>query len=486
MYAYPFAGFILPDSNATAGTALEYHIPQNLDPQSQPGLQLSTSFSPETANAWLRFDASALTLTGIPEQPGVITVKILATYVSGNANVTLTNSFLLHVNPRPGHHRRRYALVASILGLFMILVILCSVFMCYRYRRRNGRQVNDFDIHQRPSFSLGKEPTNSDESLDLKSKRYESYSPEPGLTAVAASSLSLAPTLEVEEASQLDASGIRLVSKFKSVISPASPTPSWDGRPRRLTLLDQIDGLSQPITASGHNRQPAITFSNSESLDYLRSISQRSIATSTSVSPAKRSASSPGSRPRFTRPRSINSAYSSLASWESESTWFAQRRRRPPSPCWRRKDFCPPDPNYTFADFLREEKEQEEKERREREGNLGWGKRSRGTLTLEGEEATEWGEKMGSMTLSGELYKETTPAPPLAHSTLSLAASSSGTLERLFGTAPIARPSTSKSSFLGSTITRSDLRTTTTMSSHALQLMESPTIDAIVSFSNDA
>ena len=54
------------------------------------------------------------------------------------------------------------------------------------------------------------------------------------------------------------------------------------------------------------------------------------------------------------RTRSINSAYDSIPSWDSESTWAAERRRRPPSPAWRRGDLQPRVDGYTFFDYLEE------------------------------------------------------------------------------------------------------------------------------------
>jgi hypothetical protein len=54
------------------------------------------------------------------------------------------------------------------------------------------------------------------------------------------------------------------------------------------------------------------------------------------------------------RTRSINSAYDSIPSWDSESTWAAERRRRPPSPAWRRGDLQPCVDGYTFFDYLEE------------------------------------------------------------------------------------------------------------------------------------
>jgi hypothetical protein len=49
------------------------------------------------------------------------------------------------------------------------------------------------------------------------------------------------------------------------------------------------------------------------------------------------------------RARSVNSAYDSLPSWDSESTWHYERRRRPPSPAWRRGDV---DRGTTLYDVL--------------------------------------------------------------------------------------------------------------------------------------
>lgn len=52
------------------------------------------------------------------------------------------------------------------------------------------------------------------------------------------------------------------------------------------------------------------------------------------------------------RRRSVNSAYDSLPSFDSESTWAYERRRRPPSPTWRRDDVYR---GYTLYDQLKEE-----------------------------------------------------------------------------------------------------------------------------------
>jgi len=52
------------------------------------------------------------------------------------------------------------------------------------------------------------------------------------------------------------------------------------------------------------------------------------------------------------RTRSVNSAYDSLPSWDSESTWHYERRRRPPSPAWRRGDV---DRGTTLYDVLHQE-----------------------------------------------------------------------------------------------------------------------------------
>jgi len=52
------------------------------------------------------------------------------------------------------------------------------------------------------------------------------------------------------------------------------------------------------------------------------------------------------------RARSVNSAYDSLPSWDSESTWHYERRRRPPSPAWRRGDV---DRGTTLYDVLHKE-----------------------------------------------------------------------------------------------------------------------------------
>lgn len=49
------------------------------------------------------------------------------------------------------------------------------------------------------------------------------------------------------------------------------------------------------------------------------------------------------------RARSVNSAYDSLPSWDSESTWHIERRCRPPSPAWRRDDV---DKGATLYDVL--------------------------------------------------------------------------------------------------------------------------------------
>lgn len=50
--------------------------------------------------------------------------------------------------------------------------------------------------------------------------------------------------------------------------------------------------------------------------------------------------------------RSVNSAYDSLPSWDSESTWHYERRRRPPSPAWQRDDV---DRGTTLYDVLHEQ-----------------------------------------------------------------------------------------------------------------------------------
>jgi hypothetical protein len=52
------------------------------------------------------------------------------------------------------------------------------------------------------------------------------------------------------------------------------------------------------------------------------------------------------------RARSVNSAYDSLPSWDSESTWHYERRRRPPSPAWRRDDI---DRGATLYDVLHDD-----------------------------------------------------------------------------------------------------------------------------------
>lgn len=59
------------------------------------------------------------------------------------------------------------------------------------------------------------------------------------------------------------------------------------------------------------------------------------------------------------RRRSVNSAYDSLPSFDSESTWAYERRRRPPSPAWRRDDVYR---GYTLYDQLKEEEKVKVKE----------------------------------------------------------------------------------------------------------------------------
>jgi hypothetical protein len=57
----------------------------------------------------------------------------------------------------------------------------------------------------------------------------------------------------------------------------------------------------------------------------------------------------------WTRSPSVNSAWSSYDSWESESTYTYHRRRSSPVHVWRRSDFAPPRPNYTYIEYMKEE-----------------------------------------------------------------------------------------------------------------------------------
>ncbi|KAF8311695.1 hypothetical protein DL93DRAFT_2082871, partial [Clavulina sp. PMI_390] len=58
------------------------------------------------------------------------------------------------------------------------------------------------------------------------------------------------------------------------------------------------------------------------------------------------------SQSQDTETRSVNSEYDSLPSWDSESTWHYERRRRPPSPVWRRDDV---EKDITLWDKMHEE-----------------------------------------------------------------------------------------------------------------------------------
>ena len=106
-------------------------------------------------------------------------------------------------------------------------------------------------------------------------------------------------------------------------ISNHSPSP--------VISIDYIDRRSTKDRAL-QTRSPDMNGMPSFDYGFLMSPDPAHLADGTSSDPAE-----PLER-NTPRARSVNSAYDSLPSWDSESTWLYERRRRPPSPAWRRDE----------------------------------------------------------------------------------------------------------------------------------------------------
>ncbi|KDQ15940.1 hypothetical protein BOTBODRAFT_173600 [Botryobasidium botryosum FD-172 SS1] len=337
-HPYPFRAFTLPDTFVDPGAPVLVDIsPYIAIPLEY--VQVHYEFEPKAAELWLFFNSTSLSFQG--QVPNISQITIVTIWAN-DTRTGLTSSaqwlIVIASSPTttpfaapalPSHSGKPHpivAIVASILGGVAILAIAIVVIF---YRRRASKRADApvaLPVQAENAQSLSSFDGPEDEKKAIPTLISQGTLPSLG-------SASEANPYQSFRIKVVDTGGAASRTHAESASVPALQSVG----PHRLgmfSIFDQLDAAAPP---------PRILTPNSEPRQALPSIETRS---------------SSGSGPHFSvsvpafarldpsletasmtlalhRPRSVNSAYSSLASWETESTWFADRRRRPPSPCWR-------------------------------------------------------------------------------------------------------------------------------------------------------
>lgn len=354
---YPFAHSTLPNVSVSLGETFAFTFTNCTNANASEVIDYALSV-PDLD--WLHVDQAGLSIRGtVPLQPmnlGPLNLTIIATT---STNFTISSTFYMHIaqadhsSTTVPSFRQKIHIWITLLIILPLIVTGSCVFFCWRYRlRRHVTKTTDGieAVLPLPSISYD-DPKPVDESL-FRGSYISSLGPEASIHE--RTSFETKPSVG---ASSLLSFSIRHVdspnmSRPRSVldISPTFTLPivaEGDELPSNLKTAPSTSMAQMPSMNFGfllspdpnmHTPKSASVKCSTRSEDDLAASQARLGAHNTS--------------PLSTEVRSVNSAYDSLPSWDSESTWHYERRRRPPSPAWRRDDV---ERKVTLWDKMREE-----------------------------------------------------------------------------------------------------------------------------------
>lgn len=355
---YPFANSNLPNVSASLGETFAFAFINCTN--ANGGELLDYALSVPDLD-WLLVDQAGLSIHGtVPLDTmtnlGPLNLTIIAT---SSTNFTISSTFYMHIaqddhsSTTIPYFRQKMHVWITLLIILPLVVTVSCLFFCWRcrLRRRAPKTTSGIEaVLPLPSVSDGDSKL-VDESFDRNSY-LSSLGPETSIHEV--KSFATKPSIG---ASSLLNFSIRRVDSSNI--------------PRQQSILDISPTFTLPIVAEGDESPPSLKIAPSTNMAQMPSMNfgfllspdpnmhtpnldsaHCSIRGENDLvaSPARLGAYN--TSPLSTEVRSVNSAYDSLPSWDSESTWHYERRRRPPSPAWRRDDV---ERKMTLWDKMREE-----------------------------------------------------------------------------------------------------------------------------------
>jgi hypothetical protein len=346
----PFISFSLP--NLTVYPGIQFNV--SYAHFIRPGAD-STAFAVTLSRplVWLHSNPQSLEFYGLPPSTAT-TGETLVNAISDNGtDISSHTTFLLAIDDihrpvnafpqssstfwSPPMHR---GLIAAIVLLPLLLTIIASL-VIRRYTRSFRRRV--FVGHAR---GRSRRKSIEVEGFDFEKGGSGAIIP-PRIDAPQSARVISATWKDSMPRTSVDISN--QVRRVRLVTVPASGSP-----PEHLPIYDQTTPMSKyrpaeaPSIVVGMADFPSMSFTT-----YFRSPQTPGLLQSEGEPDHLNNLDVHQASPHSST-RSVNSAYDSLPSWDSESTWARDRRRRPPSPAWRRGDLQPRVDGTAFFDYLGE------------------------------------------------------------------------------------------------------------------------------------
>lgn len=366
---YPFTATSLPNITAAAGSTFHASLAQYINPSS--GVSNYTIEGPNAT--WVQVDEHDSTIRGTaPRAGGALNDPLSFSFTASvTPNLTVTLPFYLELVASDDHASAAQASLPAkfhtwlpVLIATPLVLFLAGSLVYWRLRvRRIRREMDDGFTFERKA--LPPTPVNFDGKPIVLLRHHDSSDLEKP------ASLTSSPVFD-DDGSSFNSSSkassnspaafsIRRVeparlSKGRSIIdiSPtfSLPTVHEDNEDEdRAGSVNRRGGrtsaASNGMNGNGMGQMPSMNFG------FLLSPAPRpDVPVTPSIRDEDRSPSLLSVGTDAAGARSVNSAYDSLPSWDSESTWHYERRRRPPSPVWRKDER---DEGLTLWDKMKEQ-----------------------------------------------------------------------------------------------------------------------------------
>ncbi|KAF9517020.1 hypothetical protein BS47DRAFT_592934 [Hydnum rufescens UP504] len=349
----PFISFSLPNLTVYPGIKFNVSYARFIRPGADPTAFAVTLSRPLD---WLHSNPESLEFYGLPPSTATTGETLVNAIHDNGTDISSHATFLLAIDDShrsafpqssstiwsPQMHR---GLIAAIVLLPLLLAIITSL-VIKRYTRSFRRRL--FVAHAR---GRSRRKSIEVEGFDFEKGGSVRAIIRPRIDAPQSARVISATWKDSMPRTSVDISN--QVQRVRLVTVPASGSP-----PELLPVYDQTTPTSSkyrpaetPSIVVGMADPPSMSFTtyfrSPQTPGLLQSEGEPDYLTNLDVHQTSPHSST----------RSVNSAYDSLPSWDSESTWARDRRRRPPSPAWRRGDLQPRVDGTAFFDYLEEKGE---------------------------------------------------------------------------------------------------------------------------------
>lgn len=351
---YPFTDLILPNITATVGERFHFSFTNctNLSP-------FFINYEISTTEAdWIHIDSSVLEIGGlVPSREPSSNIFAINLTTMTSTNFAVSTTFFLHLIQEDHSNTTHSSIARRIRSGIVFLavlpvVIVSSCILAYRrqkFRRSAFRSTEHSESGASPSspypsFDEAKQE-NEFSVVDVQALQAEDEAVNMG-----GRTLSTVPSTHSPNHRSIRRINPEGLSKQHSTIniSSAYTVPAIKEASHR-ECSGYGDQEARVENTTSMMQMPSMNFALFLSPDLLSATSK---SDSRNDNESEFTIPQLGSGNASPKSRSVNSAYDSLPSWDSESTWHHDRRRRPPSPAWRRDDI---DRGVTLYDKMREE-----------------------------------------------------------------------------------------------------------------------------------